>query len=108
MSDFLREWQEVMFRIGRKETALFEKDNIAYTNSIFLSKARIMLMDWIYKYVCKFRGIPKIEDLSLEQKADLWAFVKDICQGREVDQQRMIEIARVFYTLEYFLNENKL
>ncbi len=48
-----------------------------------------------------------MEDLPQESKQSMWDFVKEICVGENRTQQKMHEMAIVFYVIEYFLNEQK-
>lgn len=99
-------WKEKIMDIGRKETAVFESNNLAYTNELIKYNCRRDLMKWIYIDVCNYKKLSKIEDLPQDEKEALWSFVKDVCKGQTADVERMKDIARVFYIIEYFLNEN--
>jgi hypothetical protein len=61
-------------------------------------------MRWMYGYICNYAKIPLIENLTQEEKTKLWEFVKDICKGKTDDIEKMKDICKVFYTIEYFLN----
>lgn len=96
-----------MERIGRKEAAYFENDNIGYTEEIISFNCRRSIMVWVYSELKKNNKIVPIENLAPEDKNNMWGFIKEICAGKTEDQKRMIEVCKVFYVIEYFLNENK-
>lgn len=102
-----RMWLECMERIGRKETAYFEQNNIDYTNQIVELNCRRGIMVWVYNELKKHKKITPIENLELDVKKQMWSFIKEICAGKTEDQKRMVEVAKTFYTIEYFLNENR-
>lgn len=94
-----------MERIGRKEAAYFENDNVSYTEEIITLNCRRSIMCWVYSEMKKHKKIVAIELLDKKDKDELWLFTKDICAGKTSDKKRMVEVLKVFYTLEYFLNE---
>ena len=101
-----KQWLEFMERIGRKETAIFEENSIAYTNDVIVCNCRRHLMIWIYSTLKGKKKIKPIEELDQEVKEQMWAFVKEICAGKTNDRERMVEVAKTFYVIEYFINEN--
>jgi len=101
------DWLECMKRIGRKETAYFEQDNVEYARQIVWYHSRRGIMVWVYSTLQTRKVITAIEDLEQDVKKDMWAFVIELCTGRQVDKKTKIEIAKTFYVIEYFLNENK-
>lgn len=94
-----------MERIGRKEAAYFEQDNIDYTNQIIELNCRRGIMVWVYEELRKHKKLIAIEKLEIDVKKQMWTFVLEICAGRNADTKRMIEICKTFYVIEYFLNE---
>jgi hypothetical protein len=98
-------WLQAVWRIARKEVAVFEGNNIGYTEDLIKNNARRHMMVWFYAYLVSSKKAPPIEDLDLEVKKEMWAFVKEICAGKTKDSKRMKEIAKVFYLIEYFINE---
>lgn len=98
-------WLQCMERIGRKETILFEQDNLTYTDSIIQLNCRRSIMCWVYSVLKQHRKLVAIEKLEKEVKKQMWAFVLELCAGKNVDTKRMIEICKTFYVIEYFLNE---
>lgn len=98
-------WLACMERIGRKEAACFEENNVDYTNQIVELNCRRGIMVWVYSEIKKHKKIVPIEQLDDVDKKEMWAFAKEICAGKIDDRKRMIEVLKVFYTLEYFLNE---
>lgn len=102
-----RSWLECMMRIGRKETAYFEHDNIGYTDQMMWYTSRRKIMEWVYNALVTAKKITPIDKLELDVKKQMWGFIAEICAGKEVNKQVRIEIAKVFYTIEYFLKENQ-
>jgi hypothetical protein len=96
-----------MERIGRKEALYFEEDNVGYTEQIICLNCRRSIMCWVYSELKKHKKIVPIEQLEKEDKKQMWAFVLEICKGKDFEKKRMIEILKTFYILEYFLNEYK-
>jgi len=104
---YAKDWEEIWMNCGRKETAVFESNNIAYTEELIKCNARKNLMVWIYCLLRNYKKIVAIEDLEQDVKLKMWGFVKEVCAGKTDDIKRMKQIAMVFYTIEYFLNEPK-
>ncbi len=100
-------WLQCMERIGRKETVIFEENNMAYTEDVIVCNCRRHLMVWIYSTLKGRKKIKPIEELDLDVKKQMWGFVKEICAGKTNDKERMVEVAKTFYVIEYFINENK-
>jgi len=100
-------WLACMERIGRKEAAYFENDNVGYTEEIIMLNCRRSIMCWVYSEMKKHKKIVPIEQLDEEDKKQLWKFTIDICAGRVTEKKKKIEVLKTFYTLEYFLNENR-
>lgn len=100
------DWKELVFRIGRKETNLFEEHSVEYTEELITQNARRKLMVWIYCLLRNYGKLTAIELLEQDIKEKMWRFVKEICKGKTDDLKRMKEIAQAFYAIEYFINEN--
>lgn len=98
-------WLELMWSIGRKELGYFEDDTIGYANQIVTLNCRRNVMIWVYQHLIRFRGLTPIEKLDPEVKNKMWGTVKDICAGKTENKNLMIQVAKVFYTLEYFINQ---
>jgi len=94
-------------RIGRKETAFFSDDNVGYTEQIICLNCRRSIMVWVYSTMVNNKILTPIDSLDLEVKKQMWGFVNELCAGKEADKKRRIEIAKTFYIIEYFINENK-
>ena len=101
------DWRECVLRVGRKETAVFEANNIGYTEDVIIGNARRHLMVWIYSYLVSYKLIQPIEKLDEDTKRQMWKFILEIWDGKEKDKKKMIETCKVFYAIEYFINENK-
>jgi hypothetical protein len=100
-------WLACMERIGRKEAVCFEENNVDYTNQIVELNCRRGVMVWVYAEIKKHKKITPIEELDLADKKEMWAFVSELCAGKISDRKIKIEVLKVFYILEYFLNEKK-
>jgi len=103
--EYRNPWLEAVWRVARKELSVFEGNNLGYTEDLIFCNARRHFMVWIYNYLVGSKKAPKIEDLEKEVRTEMWAFVREVCAGKTKDKARMIEIAKVFYVLEYFINE---
>lgn len=97
-----------MERIGRKEAAYFENDNVSYTEEIVTLNCRRGIMCWVYSEMKKHKKIVPIESLEPEDKKHLWKFTIDICADKITDRKSRVEVLKTFYILEYFLNEKGL
>lgn len=101
------DWLACMERIGRKEMAYFENDNVGYTEEIINLNCRRGIMCWVYSTLKQHKKLVAIEKLEKDVKKQMWAFVLEICAGKNADTKRMIEVAKVFYVIEYFINEKQ-
>lgn len=104
--EIAEQWTELMYRIGRKELWVFEGNNILYFDNLIETKCRRHIMLWIYNTLVYKKKLLKFELLSDEAQQDVINFVNEQCGERAVDEKIKIEVGKVFYTLEYFLNEN--
>ncbi len=102
---YSKDWENIWMTCGRKETAVFESNSIAYTDEVITQNCRRNLMVWIYCLLRNYKKITPIENLDQETKIKMWSFVKEICAGKTDDIKRMKHIAMVFYAIEYFINE---
>lgn len=101
------DWLQCMIRIGQKETSAFENDSVGYTDQIVSMNCRRGIMVWVYSELKRHDKIKPIENLEPADKKQMWGFIKEICAGKTDDQKRMIEVAKVFYVIEYFININQ-
>lgn len=101
------DWYECMWRIGRAETRSFEEDNVKYTETLMWSRLRRGIMIWVYNDLCNTKKLARIESLPIEDKMKAWEFVLDICRGKEIEKKVKVEILKIFYVIEYFINEPK-
>lgn len=99
------DWDEMMWRIGRKEKDYFEEDNLFYLKSLISSSMRRGIMCWIYSDLCRVGKLAKIESLDLETKKDMWRNTLAICDGRLQERNKLMQVCKTFYVIEYFLNE---
>lgn len=98
-------WLDLMWSIGRKELGYFEEDAMGYTTQIVSLKCRRNIMLWVYQHLVRYRGLTAIEKLDPEVKNKMWETIKDICAGKTENKKLMIEVCKVFYVIEYFINE---
>jgi len=97
-------WHQCMMSVGRKQTQWFEENNQNYVDVLIYTNCSRMLMRWIYHHLVNRKMLVPIEKLDRDVKEKMWAFIKEICSGKTDDLEKMKDIARVFYTIEYFLN----
>lgn len=98
---------DIFLNYGRKQAAAFEEDNIGYTNALLMLGGCRKMLVWIYCLLINYKKIQPIESLPKEQKEQIWEFVKEICIEGHRQKEKMIQMVKVFYTIEYFLNEKK-
>lgn len=98
---------EVFMNFGRKQARLFEQDNISYTEALLRLTGSRKMMVWLYYRLRNYKYITPIEDLSQEEKEQMWQFTKEICVGEHRVKEKMRQMSLSFYALEYFLNEQE-
>lgn len=98
---------ELIINSGRRYAQLFEADNLGFTQSMLILSGSRGLMKWVYSMLVARKLLTKLEDLSNEEKVSMWEFVKEICVDEHRTKEKMLQMVIVFYTIEYFLNENK-
>jgi hypothetical protein len=99
------DWLQCMERIGRKELACFEEYSVGYTDQIVTMTCRRGIMVWVYNTLKAAKKIKPIEELEIEDKKQMWAFINELCAGKTDDRKVKIEVAKVFYVIEYFIKE---
>lgn len=101
-----KRWKNLMLKIGRAESARFSADPDKYAEFLVTTEGARLLMRWIYHYmVCK-KIILSIEEYSQEQKQEIWDFVLEKCKDKCQNKTKLIEVAKVFCVIDYFLNES--
>lgn len=98
---------EYMWELGRKFARQFEWDNIRFTEMLVAAGGTRGLLVWIYCLLRNYKKIVALEDLSKEDKDQMWGLAMDVCQGEHRTRKKMHEIVMAFYALEYFLNEKR-
>ena len=110
MADILTEyaewWHKIMLNVGRKQTAIFEKDPDVYVDLLMATNCTRHLMKWVYGHLTCKKVIKRLEDYSTEEKQEIWDLVLDKCKAKCQDKTKLIEIAKVFCAIDYFLKEN--
>lgn len=101
------DWEQLMWRIGRKEKDFFEEDNLFYLRSLISSSMRRGIMCWVYSDLCTSGKLARLESLGREIKEAMWENTKAICEGRTNDKNVLIQVCKTFYVIEYFLNEKQ-
>lgn len=102
-----RQVNDVIINAGRKYAQLFENDNLGFTQAMLRLTGSRGLMKWVYGMLVARKLLKPLEELTQEQKEEIWDFVKDICVDEFRTREMMYQMAIVFYTIEYFLNEDK-
>lgn len=57
----------------------------------------------IYHWTVGKKLITKIEELEQSEKTELWNATKEICQGKGLTQEQMIEVSKALLTMEWYL-----
>jgi len=99
------DWEQLMWRIGRDEKDYFEIDNEFYLDSLIRMSSRRGIMCWVYSDLCFAKKIVRMEALDKETKKRMWDNVRGMCEGKTDDKKIMLQLCKVFYVIEYFLNE---
>ena len=102
-----KSWSDQMIELGRKQTAVFTNNHLAYTNCLCEADSLRNLMHDVYCALVIKGKVTRIEDQEIEDKTALWEQTKDIAAGR-LNQSKMVELSRVLVTIEYFLNEDPI
>lgn len=105
--NILKQSNDLIVNAGRKYAQLFENDNLGFTQAMLRLSGSRMLMKWVYGLLVGRKQLTKLEDLPQEEKESMWEFIKDICVDEFRTKEMMYQMVIVFYTIEYFLNENK-
>jgi len=58
----------------------------------------------VYKEGVKTGRVSHIEVLPIDEKKELWKSTKEMCKGIELTEGQLMDVARVLYTLETYLN----
>lgn len=99
-------WHQVMARVGREETKRFESNPDGYINSLIELKSVRLLMRWIYHHMVSKKKVIAIEKYPLKQKQEIWDFVLEKCKSKCQNKTTLIEIAKIFCLIDYYINEN--
>jgi hypothetical protein len=84
----LNRQREILFDVGRKYARDFENDNLKFTEALRL--------------YCLLRNIGKVtalEDLPLDEKQEMWAFIKEVCGEKRTDRELCRQMMMAFYAL---------
>lgn len=99
-------WHQVMVKVGRAESQRFATNPESYTDILITAESVRLLMRWIYHHMVSRKKIKPIEQYSQEERQEIWDLVLEKCKAKCQDKQKLIEVAKVFCLIEYFLNEN--
>lgn len=97
-------WREQMMDLGRKQTELFERDHMAYTDALCIGDSVRNLMSNVYLSLVGGNKVLSVERWDRIKKEELWEQTKDIANGR-LSQPKLIELSYALIAIEYFLNE---
>lgn len=100
-------WIKTCLRIGREQTGQFENACEAYVTDLIEFNPRRQVMMWIYHDLVKEKLLLPIESYDQQTKNRMWATVRELIAGRTNDKNKMVEIAKAMYLIEYFINENQ-
>lgn len=92
---------------GRKYAQFFENDNLSFTQSMLVFSGCRELMRWVYGLLVARKQLKPLEELSQEEKEEMWNFIKEVCVDEHQTREKMHQMVIVFYTIEYFLNEKQ-
>lgn len=104
-NEWHKEWIKTLLRIGREQTHQFENACEAYITDLIEYNPRRQMMVWIYQDLVKAQRLLPIESYDQETRNRMWFNVKELIAGRTNDRDKMIEIAKTMYLIEYFINE---
>ena len=76
------------------------------TSPLFTS----MRLNWkyVYSWCIGHKVFQPIENLEPDEKKELWIMTCEICKNYNYNKEQLIELAKIFYTLEYYLNTNQI
>lgn len=100
-------WHALMQKIGREQAQRFANDTESYTDILVTAESVRLLMRWVYHHMVGKKKIKPIEQYSQEEKQEIWDLVLEKCKAKCQNKKKLIEVAKVFCAIDYFLNENK-
>ena len=98
-------WIKCILRIGREQTFQFENACEAYVTDLIVCNSRRQMMMWIYQDLVKAKRLLPIESYDQETKNRMWVNVKEFIGGRTTDKDKIIEVCKVMYLIEFFIHE---
>lgn len=88
--------------LARKESEIFQKDNIAWMECLVTCDCTKTIMELGYKILVRQNKITPIEKMAQVDKENLWGQARDFAKGR-LDREGLMKMCRGLITLEYFL-----
>jgi len=97
-------YSDMLLEIGSKQATMCNDDSVTYINCLVTCDGMRQLMATVYACLTYIKRLPKIEDLSLEEKTTLWEETKEFANNR-LDLKETIKLSKCLYTIEHFLNQ---
>ena len=63
-------------------------------------------MRWVYHHMVNKKKIKSLEQYSEKEKKEIWDLVLEKCRESCQDKKKLIEVAKVFCVIDYFLTNN--
>lgn len=88
--------------LGRKQSELFIKNNLAYCELLVIGTSNRHIMEMVYHVLVGHKKIKALEELPQEDKAMSWETANDFAKGR-MDKEGVVELVKCLHALEYYL-----
>jgi len=101
-------WHEMglhMVRIFRMSDGIQQAQLDLIRSPFSFSVRRVWLN--VYSEGTRTGRVQHIETLPIDVKKDLWANTLELCKDLNLTKEQLIEVSKVFYCLETYLNENQ-
>lgn len=94
----------IEYRLGLKQIALLQDNNVAFMDGLVTCDSIRGLMHRIYTAFVARKLINPIEQMEIKEKEDLWMLTKEISSDR-LDTGESVKLSRILYCMEFLLNE---
>ena len=92
------------YQLAVKQAEIFQKDNVAWMGAMVTSSCIKSIMCYAYGGLVRDGKIKPIEDMTLDEKTNLWNQAKEFSNG-QLDQSGLVQVAKTLITLEFLLNQ---